>query len=152
MPEIVDGGARVVQRAYPARQESVESPRPAVSVPAVMVSTAMQGGCTCENAPYLRIGAGNIDIAALAAPRPLGMLAAHDWTQELMTKGFPDLKKLYTILGIPDRVAAFVAYGADSPRGSWSCAGPPPPALVPPSPSETMKTMFRVPAEPLTFR
>lgn len=81
--------------------------RPAVSVPAVMVSTAMQGGCTCENAPYLRIGAGNIDIAALAAPRPLGMLAAHDWTQELMTKGFPDLKKLYTMLGIPDRVAAW---------------------------------------------
>ena len=43
--------------------------RVAVAVPAVMVSTAMQGGCTCENAPYLRVGAGNIDLAALAAPR-----------------------------------------------------------------------------------
>ncbi|MFH1266190.1 MAG: alpha/beta hydrolase family protein, partial [Planctomycetota bacterium] len=55
-------------------------PRPAVAFPAVMVSTAMQGGCTCENACYLRVGNGNIDIAALISPRPLGMTAADDWT------------------------------------------------------------------------
>jgi dienelactone hydrolase len=53
-------------------------PRPAVAFPAVMVSTAMQGGCTCENACYLRVGSGNIEIAALIAPRPLGMSAAND--------------------------------------------------------------------------
>ncbi len=29
-------------------------PRPAVAFPAVMVGTAMQGGCQCENASYLR--------------------------------------------------------------------------------------------------
>ena len=46
--------------------------RPAAFFPAVMVSTHMQGGCTCENASYLRIGTGNVEIAALAAPRPLG--------------------------------------------------------------------------------
>ena len=80
--------------------------RPAVSCPNVMVSTAMQGGCTCENADYLRIGAGNIDIAALAAPRPLHMVAANDWTKELLTKGYPDLKNLYRMLGHEDRVAA----------------------------------------------
>jgi hypothetical protein len=80
--------------------------RPAVSAPNVMVSTAMQGGCTCENAPYLRIDAGNIDIAALAAPRPLNMVGAHDWTAEIMTKGYPDLQKLYAMLGYPDRVHA----------------------------------------------
>ena len=74
--------------------------------PCVMVSTAMQGGCTCENAHYLRINQGNIDIAALTAPRPLGMTAADDWTKELETKGFPDLKNLYTQLGVPDRVEA----------------------------------------------
>ncbi|MGL6195493.1 MAG: hypothetical protein ACRC2T_11805, partial [Thermoguttaceae bacterium] len=28
--------------------------------PAVMVSTAMQGGCTCENADYLRVNTGNV--------------------------------------------------------------------------------------------
>lgn len=80
--------------------------RVAVSMPAVMVSTAMQGGCTCENAPYLRIGAGNVDVAALAAPRPLEMVAANDWTKELLTKGYPDLKNLYGMLGVPDNVHA----------------------------------------------
>ncbi len=80
--------------------------RVAAAFPCVMVSVAMQGGCTCENAPYLRIGQGNIDIAALTAPRPLGMTAADDWTKELATKGFPDLKRLYTMLGAPHRVEA----------------------------------------------
>lgn len=87
--------------------------RPAVMVPAVMVSTAMQGGCTCENAPYLRVGAGNIDLAAIPAPKPLSLIAAKDWTVDIMTKGFPDLKNLYGMLGAPDRVEAhaFVHFG-----------------------------------------
>ena len=76
------------------------------SFPCVMTSTAMQGGCICENANYLRINQGNIDIAALTAPRPLGMTAAKDWTEELATKGFPDLKALYAMLGAPDNVEA----------------------------------------------
>jgi dienelactone hydrolase len=80
--------------------------RPAVSCPIVMVSTAMQGGCTCENANYLRVGAGNIDLAALAAPRPLGMVSANDWTKELLDKGYPDLKNLYKMLGHEGRVQA----------------------------------------------
>ena len=80
--------------------------RPALSAPMVMVSTAMQGGCTCENADYLRIGQGNIDIAALAAPRPMVMVGAHDWTQEIMSKGYPDLKNLYKMLGQENRVYA----------------------------------------------
>lgn len=80
--------------------------RVTASFPCVMTSTAMQGGCTCENSNFLRIGQGNIDIAAASAPRPLGMTAADDWTKELETKGFPDLKKLYTMLGVPDKVEA----------------------------------------------
>src|SRR4029450_11789206 len=32
--------------------------RPAALFPAVMVSTEMQGGCTCENASYLRLEIG----------------------------------------------------------------------------------------------
>jgi len=80
--------------------------RPAAAVPCVMVSTGMQGGCNCENAPYLRIGAGNIDLAALTAPRPLGLTAADDWTVELETKGYPDLLKLYTLYGHPERLRA----------------------------------------------
>jgi dienelactone hydrolase len=60
--------------------------RPAVAFPAVMVSTAMQGGCTCENCSNLRIGTGNIEFAAMTAPRPLGMTGANDWTKEIATK------------------------------------------------------------------
>jgi dienelactone hydrolase len=79
-------------------------PRPAVAFPAVMVSTAMQGGCTCENCSYLRIGTGNIEISALIAPRPLGMTAADDWTKEMETKGFPELKEHFKLLGVPENV------------------------------------------------
>ena len=73
--------------------------RIAAAMPCVMVSTAMQGGCTCENAPYMRIDQGNVDIAAAIAPRPLSLTAADDWTVELKTKGYPDLLSLYTMLG-----------------------------------------------------
>ncbi|MCX6996935.1 MAG: acetylxylan esterase [Kiritimatiellaeota bacterium] len=75
--------------------------RIAAAFPAVMVSAAAQGGCTCENAPYLRINQGNIDIAAALAPRPLGLICANDWTKALESKGHPDLKALYTLLQHP---------------------------------------------------
>lgn len=73
--------------------------RLALSYPVVMVSTAMQGGCTCENASLLRIGTGNVEFAALFAPKPQGMNTANDWTRELATKGFPELRRLYDLLG-----------------------------------------------------
>ena len=79
-------------------------PRPAVAFPAVMVSTGMQGGCTCENCSNLRVGTGNIEFAAMTAPRPLGMTGANDWTKELATKGLPELKQHYAMLGVPDLV------------------------------------------------
>ncbi|MDG2130794.1 MAG: acetylxylan esterase [Fuerstiella sp.] len=80
--------------------------RVTAAMPCVMVSTAMQGGCTCENAPLMRIGQGNIDIAAAVAPRPLGLTAADDWTKELETKGYPALQNLYAMLGYEDRLTA----------------------------------------------
>ncbi len=83
--------------------------RVTAAFPCVMVSTAMQGGCTCENGHYLRVGQGNIDIAAATAPRPLGLTTADDWTHELDTKGFPDLQALYTRIGKPDNVSALFA-------------------------------------------
>ena len=78
--------------------------RPSVAFPAVMVSTAMQGGCTCENCSYLRIGFGNVDFAAAFAPKPLGLTAADDWTREMTSKGFPELQQLYDVLGQQDHV------------------------------------------------
>ena len=83
-------------------------PRPAVAFPAVMVCTAMQGGCTCENCSHLRIGTGNVEFAAMTAPRPLGMTGALDWTKDLATKGFPELNQHYAMLGVPDLVIAKV--------------------------------------------
>ncbi len=75
-----------------------------LAFPAVMVSTAMQGGCTCENACLLRVDTGNVEFAALFAPKPQGLTTANDWTREMATKGFPELKRLYTLLGAPDNV------------------------------------------------
>lgn len=80
--------------------------RVTAAFPAVMVSTAMQGGCTCENASYLRVNTGNIEFAALAAPRPIAMTGADDWTVEIETKGLPELKQHYAMLGVPENVNA----------------------------------------------
>jgi len=79
-------------------------PRLALSYPVVMVSTSMQGGCTCENATLLRVNSGNVEIAALFAPKPQGMNTANDWTKEMATKGFPDLLALYNLYGKKDFV------------------------------------------------
>jgi len=79
--------------------------RPAVAFPAVMVSTGMQGGCTCENASHLRVRAGNVDFAAAFAPRPLGLTAANDWTREMENDGYPQLKQVYELYGKPTQLA-----------------------------------------------
>lgn len=76
------------------------------AAPAVMVSTSMQGGCTCENATLLRVDGGNIDFAALFAPKPYHMTAADDWTRELAAKGLPELQKHWAMLGARGNVTA----------------------------------------------
>lgn len=75
-----------------------------LSFPVVMVSTAMQGGCTCENASLLRVNTGNVEFAALFAPKPQGMNTADDWTKEMATNGFPELQQLYATYGQPSNV------------------------------------------------
>jgi dienelactone hydrolase len=80
--------------------------RPAVAFPAVMVSTAMQGGCVCENCSHLRVGTGNVELAGLFAPKPLGMSGANDWTIDIEKKGLPELKALYKLYGAEDKVMA----------------------------------------------
>lgn len=79
-------------------------PRPIAAFPNGMVSTSMQGGCTCENCTLLRIETGNVELAALFAPKPQAMTAANDWTKEMMTKGYPELQRLYSMLGAKDNV------------------------------------------------
>lgn len=87
--------------------------RLAAAFPAVMVSTAMQGGCVCENCSYLRVNTGNVEIAGMFAPKPMALSAANDWTKDLMTKGYPELKELYKLYGAEDKVAAkaWLEYG-----------------------------------------
>ena len=79
-------------------------PRPVVAFPNGMVSTSMQGGCTCENCSLLRVGTGNVELAALFAPKPQAMTAADDWTKEMMTKGYPQLQQVYEMYDVPDNV------------------------------------------------
>ncbi len=79
-------------------------PRVTLSFPAVMVSTAMQGGCTCESSSLLRVNTGNVEFAALFAPKPQGMTTANDWTRGMSTNGFPDLQALYKLTGAPANV------------------------------------------------
>lgn len=81
-------------------------PRPAAAFPAVMVSSNMQGGCTCENADYLRIGVNNIAFAALFSPRPLAMTGANDWTIDIETQGLPELKRVYGFYDAESQVNA----------------------------------------------
>ncbi len=80
--------------------------RPVVSFPNGMVSSSMQGGCTCENVCLLRIGTGNVELAAMFAPKPQGMTAADDWTKEMLVegKGFSELQELYRMYGHPEAV------------------------------------------------
>ncbi|MCA9240585.1 MAG: hypothetical protein KDA37_10310, partial [Planctomycetales bacterium] len=87
--------------------------RPRVAFPVVMVSTAMQGGCPCENACCLRMGGvSNVEFAALMAPKPLGIASANDWTHDFAEDGYPELQKLYRMLGAGDHLmhASFIQY------------------------------------------
>ena len=87
--------------------------RLAAAFPAVMVSTDMQGGCVCENCSLLRVGTGNVEIAAMFAPKPQAFSCANDWTKAFLAKGLPELKQLYKLYGAEDKVAAkaWLEYG-----------------------------------------
>ncbi|MBI4889186.1 MAG: acetylxylan esterase [Acidobacteria bacterium] len=78
-----------------------------VSAPVNMISGIMQGGCICENAPGLRIGTNNIEIAALMAPRPmLAVAATGDWTRNVPRQEYPALKTVWSLYGKPELVEA----------------------------------------------
>lgn len=80
--------------------------RVAVSVPVVMVSGNMQGGCICENASLLRVDTNNIELAAMFAPKPLCAIAADDWTSDIETVGDPELQRIYGLYGDTANVLA----------------------------------------------
>lgn len=79
--------------------------RLAAQAPIVMVSHSMQGGCSCENAPGLRIEYSNMEIAATAAPRPQIMVGATgDWTKTIMSIEGPGVESVYRLFNAQDKL------------------------------------------------
>lgn len=75
------------------------------SAPVNMVSAIMQGGSPCENAPGLRVGTNNMEIAAMFAPRPMLLVAATgDWTRNVPREEFPAVRRIYELYGKPDNI------------------------------------------------
>ena len=80
-------------------------PRIKIAAPVNMISCTMQGGCSCENAPIIRFNASNMEIGALAAPRPLLMVSATgDWTKETPEVEYAAIRSVYALYGAEDRV------------------------------------------------
>lgn len=77
-------------------------PRIKVSVPCVMVSAYFFGGCVCESGmPIHKKGdfqTNNVEIAALAAPRPMLLISdGDDWTRNNPVVEYPFMKKIYQL-------------------------------------------------------
>ena len=73
--------------------------------PANMVSLIYQGGGVCENAPNLRLGANNVEFAAMMAPRPMLMTGATgDWTRNMRQEEYPAVRAIYDLYGKGDSV------------------------------------------------
>ena len=88
--------------------------RIAASVPVVMVSSHFYGGCPCESGLPWHIDNGgtcNAEIAALAAPRPMLVVAVtQDWTKNVPEVEFPYLQKIYGLYGADAQANVEFAY------------------------------------------
>src|SRR5699024_3237491 len=79
-----------------------------VSVPVVMLSSYFNGGCPCESGRPVHLcggGTNNVEIAALAAPRPQLIISdGHDWTADVPEIAFPYVQKIYGFYGKESQV------------------------------------------------
>jgi dienelactone hydrolase len=85
-----------------------------VSAPVNMVSGYMQGGARCENAPGLRVGTSNLEIAALMAPKPMLLVSSTgDWTSHVPNEEFPAIQQVYALY---DKAANVENFHQDAPH------------------------------------
>ena len=80
-----------------------------VAVPAVQVSAHFFGGCICESGLPIHAWKGfqtsNVEIAALAAPRPMLLISdGDDWTKNTPMVEFPHIQWVYSLFGAEEKV------------------------------------------------
>ena len=76
-----------------------------VAAPVNMISSIMQGGDPCEDAPTLRFDTSNPELAATVAPRPMLIISSTgDWTRHTPEREYPGIRSIYRLFDRPDLV------------------------------------------------